>query len=644
MAPSLVTVVELEEERGGGDLAELLARSAGLQLRRYGGLGAQAVPSLRGSSGAQVQLLIDGLPLADAQSGAVDLSLLPLERYESAEIHRGLVPVGFGGIGAAGAVNLQSRERTSGFETRLFAGSFGDRGGRVSLGGASGGGGASMGDASRGGPSASSGRRGLLLIHGRRIDNDFTYRDHNQTFQTTTDDTVRRRANADFEEWGVYGLGELAGGAGRVRTALGWFRRLGGRPGPLGFPSPDARIRLDRLDGRITLANAGGTLVADAAASRREEWLFDEAGQVGWDPPGNTQAVSEDVVGRLSWNPGWRLEEIAGWLPAGDLDLLAGGDGRLEWYRETFRSEERPLRRRRTVSTFAGATLELAALRLALNPSWRWQRFEDDFPPVPPLPWLPEEEAVEHVQDAVSPALGVSWEAVPRALFLEVHWHETVRQPNWVELFGQPGGLEGNRELVPETIRGRDVSVKLANRDLGATLRVTGFIQRTDRTIIWRRTSLATSRAENVGSTHTAGVELETVVRRGPLSLSGAATWQKARDRGADPVYYDKALPYLSDWDVFATAAWRAGRWTPSAGVVFQSPNYRDRYNQEVHRAPQRMLLNLSLAHAWSDGLAGIGHETVLTCELLNVTDNDVYDVEGYPLPGRSVRLSLYWR
>ena len=102
-APGVVTVVDLDNARGGADLAELLARVAGLQVRRYGGIGAEAIPSIRGSTGAQVQVAIDGLPLSDAQSGAVDISLLPLERYDRAEVHRGLVPAGFGGIGAAGA-------------------------------------------------------------------------------------------------------------------------------------------------------------------------------------------------------------------------------------------------------------------------------------------------------------------------------------------------------------------------------------------------------------------------------------------------------------------------------------------------------------------------------------------------------------
>jgi hypothetical protein len=130
----------------------------------------------------------------------------------------------------------------------------------------------------------------------------------------------------------------------------------------------------------------------------------------------------------------------------------------------------------------------------------------------------------------------------------------------------------------------------------------------------------------------------------GPLSLATNLTWQEARDRGADPIYYGKALPYLSDWEFFADLDLQLGSWRPGTTLIHQSPNYRDRYNQEINRAPARTLWHLALARVWKGGLGGKGRVATLTAEVLNVTDNQVYDVEGYPLPGRSVRLSLHWR
>ena len=618
----VVTVVDLETTRGGADLAELLSRVAGLQVRRYGGIGAEAIPSIRGSTGAQVQVLIDGLPLADAQRGAVDISLLPLERYDRAEVHRGLVPAGFGGIGAAGAVNLLTRPDAAGPALRLFAGSFGDLGGRFSHG-------------LEGGHGT---RRGLLLIHGRRIDNRYEYLDHNQTFHDPEDDVVRTRENADFAQWGCLGQGEIEGDAGLARGTVGYFRRDGGRPGPLGFPSPNARVRHERLDGRIGVASPGGRVTLDLAAARQEDWLFDSEREVGLDPYDQTRAVGDDLLGRVAWTPRWDLGEGA------TVDIVCGGDARDQWYRQTNDGHDDPLRHRRTVSAFAGVALAWHGPRLTLHPSWRWQRFRDNFPPVPNLPWLPEEEGVVHEQDAVSPSLGASWQAVPDRLIFEAHWYRSVRQPTWIELFGQPGGLAGNRELVPEELTGRDVGLRWTPPS-GAVVRVTAFEQQAEQTIIYYWAGLGVSRPANIGRSRTRGVELEGVLQRGPADLAANVTWQEARDDGGlDDTYQGKALPYLSDWEAYLDLRWRLGAWQPGVAVIYQSANYRTRYNREVDRAPARTLLNLVLRRTWDDGIWGRGRTATITGEILNLTDNDVYDVEGYPLPGRTVRLAFHWR
>lgn len=621
--PGVATVIDLQRERGGGDLAELLARAAGLQIRRYGGLGAQAVPSLRGSTGAQVQVLVDGLPLADAQTGSIDLSLLPIERFDRAEIHRGLVPIGFGGVGAAGAVNLRSRVPAAGSEVRVFTGSHGDLGGRLS----------------HALVSADGTRRGFVLSHGRRLDNRYTYTPWIPTWSgEPLDLPTAQRRNADLAEGGLYGLGEWRGAAGQARVSAGWFRRDGGRPGPQNAPSPDARAGHERLDGRLTLATPARTLVVDLVVSRQRDRLDDPLRQVGHDPYDRTEAVGEEILGRVTWSPRWHRGAL---LVSG----TAGGDWRDQWYQETNDGQEEPLRHRRSVSAYAGVGIDMLPLRLAVHPAWRWQRLRDNLPPVPALPWLPEEVGVEHVQDVVSPSLAASWHAVPGRVILQAHWHETVRPPTWVELFGQPGGLLGNRELEPERIAGRDLGLRLSWPVQGAVLRVTGFDQVTERTIIYYLAGPGMSRPVNIGRSRTRGLELETAWRRGPLDLNLQSTWQRARDRGtADPTYRGKALPYLSDHELHGDVRWRLGDWRPGLALIRQSANYRDRYNLEINRAPARTVWNLSLERVLHGGVWGQGRTATITAEIVNLTGNQIHDVEGFPLPGRSMRLSCHWR
>ncbi len=631
VTPGVTTLIQLDDGRGGADLAELLGSAAGLQLRRYGGLGAYALPSVRGSTAAQVQVLVDGLPVADAQTGVIDLSTLPLERYTAAEVHRGMVPAGFGGVGAAGAINLLSRDLPArGAEVRLFAGSHGDVGGRATL----------------SGTTDDGGRRGLLLVHGRRADNRFSYLDHNQTFVTTTDDTTRQRTNAQIAECGLYGLGEWNGHVGTLRASGGVFRQDAGRPGPLGYPSPHAAVRRDRWDARITAADPRRVFTIDGTAGQRHEWLYDDDAEVGFDPPGSTLARSDDLAARATWAPTWRLGERPTGEPDLELAAVVGAGWAGQWYEETHADVARPRRERTTISAHAGVTVGVTAPRLQFVPAWRWQRVRDDFPPVPALPWLPEGDPEVHEQEAVSPSLGVAWQAIPAVVILEGHWHDSRRQPTWIELFGQPGGLEGNRELAPEQITGRDVSVFLRTRSGTGDLRVTLFDQVTEQTITWLQSSRYTVRAANIGRTRTRGLEVEARADLPEgLGLSANVTHQDARDRGPDPAYAGKELPYLPATEAYARLGLDRGTgWVPSVAVTYASSNPRDRYNQPEQRAPARTVLNLALARTWRGGVWGRDRQATVTAEVVNLTDNDVYDVEGYPLPGRSLRVSCHWR
>ena len=159
------------------------------------------------------------------------------------------------------------------------------------------------------------------------------------------------------------------------------------------------------------------------------------------------------------------------------------------------------------------------------------------------------------------------------------------------------------------------------------------------------QTSQRTRKPINFGRTRTFGLEWE---GGGRLPAGGRwtanLTWQRARDRGDDPAYRDKELPFLPPLEAALQVTQPCGPLEIGASVVHEAANYRDRYNTAVERAPARTVLGFSLRRAWaaSPWLGGAG--AVVTAEVVNLADNAVYDVEGYPLPGRSVRLSLALR
>lgn len=624
VAPSvggLVTRVELAEERGSRDLADVLAATAGFQVRRYGAAGASAVPSLRGSAPAQIRLFLDGMPLDDAESGVFNLERLPLERFGAVEIHRGAVPAGLGGIGGAGAVNLLSRPVRDGATATAGAGSFGERWTSAAW-----------------GRTGASGRGGLLLlVHARRADNDFAYTDHNQTFHRSDDDTVRVRGNAWLREHGFFATGGTAAGAFSLRGWAGFLRRDGGRPGPVGaYASPHAAVRYDRLDGHLGAGWRGDLLRLEVSAARTDEALDDPAGEVGFAPAGTTTTCGDDLTGRLVWSPGLDLGRGA------DLALRTGVERRGQWQRQKWNGQDDPERHRTRTGAFAVADFGLADGRLRAAPAWRWQRTVDDFPPVPALPWLPEPESVRHERDNISPSLGLSWALVPGAAVVEAHAARTVRAPTWVELFGHRGGIAGNRELEPETVVAADLGLTLRSPGGATSGRLAVFDARTDDTIIFMVNSQRTSRAVNVGSTRTRGLEAE--LRCGlpaRLDLRGNLTWQRARDTGGDPAYDGKRLPYLPDLEAFVRLLREGRTWRPWLEGRFQSANYLDRANTELNMNGDRLRLDLGLDASWHPAALGRRGTLTVSAAVLNLTDETSYDIEGFPLPGRSGRAGL---
>ena len=77
-------------------VADVLSESVGVQVRRFGGLGAFSTVSIRGSTPNQVEVYLDNVLQNQANAGLVDLGSLPLDNVERVEIYRGFAPLQLG--------------------------------------------------------------------------------------------------------------------------------------------------------------------------------------------------------------------------------------------------------------------------------------------------------------------------------------------------------------------------------------------------------------------------------------------------------------------------------------------------------------------------------------------------------------------
>lgn len=87
-------------------LADALRLVPELVVRRQGGLGSLAVPSLRGSTPAQVLVLLDGVPLNNVALGQADLSTVSTDGIERIEVLRGPFAAVYGSGALGGVINI----------------------------------------------------------------------------------------------------------------------------------------------------------------------------------------------------------------------------------------------------------------------------------------------------------------------------------------------------------------------------------------------------------------------------------------------------------------------------------------------------------------------------------------------------------
>lgn len=94
------------ENSNAKDVGEALKSVGASLVKSYGALGSLESISLRGSTDAQVLILIDGQRLNNAQQGSVDLSSIPLDAVEKIELVKGGNSAMYGSDAVGGVINI----------------------------------------------------------------------------------------------------------------------------------------------------------------------------------------------------------------------------------------------------------------------------------------------------------------------------------------------------------------------------------------------------------------------------------------------------------------------------------------------------------------------------------------------------------
>ena len=615
-----VAAIELDRAHARiDDAATLLSRLAGVRVLQYGGLGSFATVSIRGSSSSQVHVYLDGVPLNNAYLGVVSLGDLPLGAVSRIEIYRGFSPPHLGSSAIGGAINLISftADDTDRTEPELTmsatAGSFGT--GRYLL-------------------SMSTGAEQVRFRgHASYMESrgDFSFVDDLNTQMNPLDDQTTTRLNNDFTLWNMLGHLELdLPGLDRASLSHDAVLREGGVPGLGSNQSLTARserathITYLKLDPKPILdmqLHTGLTAYHSLTADR-----FD-------DPDGDITALRQKTDNRMTvYGANVRAGIDPPRIPA-SLELF------FEERRERFHPvsllpepSEGPDRLRSVRTLSVSSDIQPISDRFVLTVGGRFEWHENDFYDEPPFPWLPPTPQGKIEGYEGTPHAGFRYHMLDW-LCIKGNWGRYYRLPTFLELFGNLGSVTGNPDLGPERGTNRDIGVILKGDRLSFMkhpyLELVYLGNDTENLILFFPNSQYTSAPVNIGSASIRGLESSFACSLPrSIRLSGSYTYLDHRDTGPIPYYNGNRLAAQPVHQALGRIEVVRTRWRIEYELNYIGENYLDQANmikvpaREIHN----LLLELSLP---SRGIT-------VSFEGRNLGNNQISDVNGFPLPGRS--------
>ena len=618
---SFSTVIDLEKvDPGISSLGDLLAKEVGIQVRSMGGIGGYSSVSLRGTSGDQVFVYLDGVLMNDASGGGVDLSMVPLNDIAAIEIYRGISPVNFARAGLGGVINIRTKRSKPGtggsagfgfgsFNTRRFFGSL----------------------------SHQTENHYDLLAVGEYLDSDnnFKFWNDNGTEWNPHDDRREKRNNNEIFRRSLL----LKGGhdfSDDVRFELTeqYFNQDRRIPTWNNYPKATTHLHTERhqVTANFQADNRGPlhlNLSGIAFYSWKKELYSDLGGNVGLGRQrdrNKTEKYGGSFFGELPTE-----------YQVLSLNCEAG--------RETYKTEDllysrpRGQSRRNYVSAALQESIYLFDQRLLLTPAAHYQWYDDKLDSATSSYGMAiPGQSRKH--DNLSPSLGLRLD-LWGPFQLRANAACYYREPSFYELFGDRGLVVGNPDLKAEKGQNYDVGLVcdwvppwpwLSRINLEGII----FYSKIKNLITQIYDARGVGRSENIARARIAGFEGRFRADLGPyLTLSGNGTWQNTTDRGAIASFRNNELP---------------GRWQRSfMGRVeghiegfkayFEYLLSKDMYYDSANLLPADSKRLLNFGFAWTQTLPT--GELTIDFTVRNLNGDTYEDFNGYPMPKQEYYTNL---
>jgi len=610
------------------DASRLLSNATGIRVKQYGGLGSFATASIRGSSSSHVQVYLDGVPISDPHTGVSNLSDLAIGNVERIEVYRGFSPISFGASSIGGAINLVTEVRgdaenpsaptPSDISSSVTAGSFGTRKGSLSM-------------------SSAAGPLGLRFFGGyAESEGDFTFLDDNATPLNISDDRIATRLNSDFSRWN-FSLRTDIDIPRLERASINFdsFEREGGVPGTGANQSSTARIERKR---RITYLRMEPEPIFSKRLQGEFKVFHSWTAEQFDDPLGDISLVKQRTDNRIvSYGGNMKGSFFFSSLPL-SADLF------LEGRKERFTPKdllpdlrEGPDRVRKNLTAALSGNLSLFKDRAVLSAGTKYLWSQSEFYDKAPFPWMPPAPQGKIENEYQSPRAGFKLR-LSRSFTIKGNIGRHYRTPTFFELFGNTGSVTGDGNLEPEKGLNRDIGLVLSKERFllleDLYLEMLYFDNEIENLILFFPNSQRTVKPSNIGSARIKGCEFSGSFELTPhIGLSGNYTYIDGKNTSPIPYYNGNELASTPAHEASFTVILSGRRCNLAWKMHYIGSNFLDRANME--KVPGREIHSISLE------TKPLGERFSITLEGRNLTNNQIRDISGFPLPGRSFYMTI---
>ena len=428
---STATVETLPLDHRHPTLGSALEDATGVGVQRNGNLGRGEFIQLRGTLSHQAQIQLEGIPLLLLQNQALNLSSLPMSLFDDVRIVRG-GSVDYGSGAQGGVIQLTHRaDANRPNELSLRLGSFGYR--RLELIGSK----TSNNDHIR------------IGIRVEQSKGNFEFEDRNQR--------IRTRENNDHQSLNLFSVGQgKIDRLGKLNVLLDTFIDTRGEPGPMEFPSLEARSDANRLLSGLQLKLTPKlrgrlqTTLMSFAQFRRSRFTDPAPGFAG----GTTHFTMDDQILSAAVRNQYQLSTTL------LLGLSCEGQRSIVNTRATKKAQHKRHLSSITVSSDWKATQDLTTTA--------GTRIQTGFGPL-----------------SVVPRFGIS-QKLSKHLKLNANVSQFFRIPSLDELYFEGVGISGNPDLSPEEGYGADLGFNWQHRK-GSIRKISlhGFVTRFDNLIFF---------------------------------------------------------------------------------------------------------------------------------------------------------------